>query len=235
MELTGALMVKVYRSCFMRADESTPGRPHADYSELARLSDDGLIAELQAGHTDAFAVIFDRFHRLVLVTALRVVRDLGEAEDVTQQVFLEIYRGAGQFDSSRGSLKVWILQYAYHRSISRRNYLSLRRFYEQASLDDVAGLETVLKMPVCPPNQETARLIAEALVLLSEEQRRAIQMVFFEGFTLKDIAARTGQTFSSVRHQYYRGLDRLRACLETDRDRRDPKSVPFAEASRVQA
>jgi RNA polymerase sigma-70 factor (ECF subfamily) len=202
---------------------------------LARLSDDALIAELQSGNTDAFAVIFDRFHRLVLVTALRVIRDAGEAEDVTQQVFLEIYRSAGQFDRSRGTLKVWVLQYAYHRSISRRNYLSLRRFYDQAGLDDVLGLEASMKMPVCPPTQETAHLISEAIALLPESQRKTVQMVFFEGLTLKEVAERNGQTFSGVRHHYYRGLDLLRRSLESGKNRSDASIISLAEVPRVEA
>jgi len=207
----------------------------AEYAALARLSDETLIAELQSGNTDAFAVIFDRFHRLVLVTALRVIRDAGEAEDLTQQVFLEIYRSAGQFDRSRGTLKVWVLQYAYHRSINRRNYLSLRRFYDRASLDDIAGMEATLKMPVCPPTQETARLISEAIALLPEGQRKIVQMVFFEGLTLKDVAERVGQTFGSVRHHYYRGLALLRTSIEGGNNRSEARVVQLAEVPRVEA
>lgn len=219
----------------MGIGDSRSRESKAEYAVLARLSDEALIAELQAGNTDAFAVIFDRFHRLVLVTALRVIRDAGEAEDLTQQVFLEIYRSAGQFDRSRGTLKVWVLQYAYHRSISRRNYLSLRRFYDRASLDDISGLEATLKMPVCPPTQETAHLISEAIGLLPEVQRKVVQMVFFEGLTLRDVAERSGQTFSSVRHHYYRSLDLLRASLESGNSRSDRRAFQLAEVPRVEA
>src|SRR6266481_4636134 len=94
--------------------------------EFQGLSDEKIMLEVQRGSGDAFAVLFDRYHRLVLVTALKIVRDAGEAEEVTQNVFFEIYRVAEKFDPARGSLKVWLLQYAYHRSINRRNYLLLR-------------------------------------------------------------------------------------------------------------
>jgi RNA polymerase sigma-70 factor, ECF subfamily len=130
---------------------------------------------------------------------------------------------------------VWILQYAYHRSISRRNYLQLRRFYDCASLDDIAGLEAALKMPVCPPTQEMSRLISEALALLPEAQRKIVRMVFFEGLSLKDIAERTGQTFSSIRHHYYRGLDLLRTSLESGKSGSPVKVVRLTEAPRVEA
>jgi len=75
--------------------------------EFADLSDEHVMLEVQQGNGDAFAVLFDRYHRLVLVTALKIVRDVGEAEEVTQNVFFEIYRAAGKFDPTRDNLKVY--------------------------------------------------------------------------------------------------------------------------------
>src|SRR5713226_5301211 len=103
---------------------------------LRELSDEDIVLEVQRGNGDAFAVLFDRYHRLILVTALKIVRDVAEAEEVTQNVFLEIYRAARQFDPARGTLKVWLLQFAYHRSINRRNYLVLRQFYDRRDIQE---------------------------------------------------------------------------------------------------
>jgi hypothetical protein len=72
--------------------------------------------ELQTGNTDASAVIFKRYHRLAHITALHILRDAAEAEDLTQSIFLELYRKAGQFDTCRGTLKVWLLQYSHSRT-----------------------------------------------------------------------------------------------------------------------
>jgi len=93
--------------------------------------EEALIRKFCAGDRDALAAIFDRYHRLILVTALRILGDMGEAEDVTQLVFLEIHLKAAQFDPAKGTFKTWLLQYAYHRSMNRRNYLKLRHFYDQ--------------------------------------------------------------------------------------------------------
>jgi RNA polymerase sigma-70 factor, ECF subfamily len=177
---------------------------------LVRLSDEGIMAEIQAGNGDAFTVLFDRYHRLVLVTALRIVRDVAEAEEVTQSVFLEIYRAAGQFDPARGSLKVWLLQFAYHRSINRRNYLALRQFYDRRDIQEAVHWEQGETAVPRLASQEAACLVDETLSILNEPQRRTIRMVFFEGMTLKDVAARTAESLSNVRNHYYRGLDRLR-------------------------
>ncbi len=181
--------------------------------EFADLSDERVMLEVQQGNGDAFAVLFDRYHRLVLVTALKILRDVGEAEEVTQNVFFEIYRAAGKFDPTRGNLKVWLLQYAYHRSINRRNYLLLRQFYNRADLDDVVAREDGTNVTPRQPTQELNRLIEQALGSLKESERRTIRLVFFEGLTLKEVAERTEESFSNVRNHYYRGLDHLRACL----------------------
>jgi RNA polymerase sigma-70 factor, ECF subfamily len=78
---------------------------------LRHQSDEALMAHLQAGHADVLAIIFDRYYRLVLSVGLKILRDVGEAEDLMQNVFLKIFKSAVQFGPSRGTLKVWILHY----------------------------------------------------------------------------------------------------------------------------
>lgn len=217
----------------MPITESSSGESHdrVPYADLLGLNDERVMQELQAGNTDAFAVVFKRYHRLVHVTALRILRDAAEAEDVTQTVFLEIYRRLGQFDPARGTIKVWLLQYAYSRSISRRNYLLVRQVYNQVELTEIDEGK-ILSSPTRPPLQETARLTSEVLAVLPEPQRQTIEMFFFEGLTLKEIAQRRNEKFSNVRHQYYRGLERLRTYLENGARREGPRPsvVPLEEA-----
>jgi RNA polymerase sigma-70 factor (ECF subfamily) len=98
---------------------------------MPKLSDEDVMEQLRQGHPDALPILFDRFYRLVLKIALRILRDPGEAEDLMQDVFFEIFNKAAQFDSAKGSTKTWILQYAYHRSLNRRQYLALRNFYDR--------------------------------------------------------------------------------------------------------
>ncbi len=93
-------------------------RGHVPYNELLELGDEPLMQELQAGNTDAFAIVFKRYHRLVHATALHILRDAHEAEDLTQSVFLETYRRAAQFDARRGTLKVWLLQYSQMKRLT---------------------------------------------------------------------------------------------------------------------
>jgi RNA polymerase sigma-70 factor (ECF subfamily) len=195
--------------------ESPSGQIHGrvPYAELLNLCDERLVQEMKAGNTDAFAVIFKRYHRLIHVTALNILRDAGEAEDLTQTVFLEIYRRLGQFDPARGTLKVWLLQYAYSRSMHRRNYLFVRQFHKQVEFSEAEEKDS-LWSPARLQFQETARLTSEVLSGLPQAQRQTLEMFFFEGLTLKEIAQRTNESFSNVRHHYYRGLERLRFYME---------------------
>jgi len=183
------------------------------------LSDEQLMREVQGGDGDAFTVLFDRYNRLVLTVALRIVHDVGEAQEVTQNVFFEFYRAARRFDPARGKLKVWLLQFAYHRSINRRNYLLLRQFYNQPDLEQATSWESKAKTSPSMPAQELKQILDEALANLREPQRRTVQKVVFEGLTLREAAEQSGEAYSTVRNHYYRGLDHLRACLV-------PKPVP---------
>ncbi len=180
---------------------------------LDTLSDEQLMVEVQRGDGDAFAVLFDRYNRLVLTVALRIVHDAGEAQEVTQNVFFEFYRSARRFDPARGTLKVWLLQFAYHRSINRRNYLLLRQFYNRPDLEEATAWEASDKTTPRMPIQEIKQLVEEVLGTLNEPQRRTIEKVIFEGLTLREVAEHTGESYSAVRNHYYRGLDRLRDCL----------------------
>jgi len=179
---------------------------------LKSLPDELLMAHLQAGHADALSVIFDRYYRLVLSVAMKILRDLGEAEDLMQSVFLEIFKAAAQFDPARGTLKVWILQYAYHRGMSRRQHLSIRNFYKNAELSELHG---ELQSPgvVHFNDQEIRQLVTQALKSLNQSQSQVLKLAYFEGLSLREIAERTGDSLGNVRHHYYRGLNRLRAVI----------------------
>jgi RNA polymerase sigma-70 factor (ECF subfamily) len=180
-------------------------------AELKLLSDAELMAHLQAGCNDALAILFDRYHRLVLSVARKIVRDPGEAEDVMQTVFLEIFRSVAQFDPSKGTTKVWILQYAYHRAINRRQHLAARNFYNQTDLEVVENRLPDTSSALGRLTQsELKHLLQQGLAMLSAPQREVIGLASSDGLSIKEIAGKTGNSLVSVRHHYYRGLEKLR-------------------------
>jgi RNA polymerase sigma-70 factor (ECF subfamily) len=169
---------------------------------------------LRAGNNDALAILFDRYHRLVLSIALKIVRDPGEAEDVTQNVFLDIFRSVAQFDPAKGTTKVWILQYAYHRAINRRQHLMARSFYSHENVDDLENVLNRRNSSLGEFSQsELRRLLHEGLATLSVAQRHVIELASYEGYSMKEIADKTGESLVAVRHHYYRGLQKLRSLI----------------------
>jgi RNA polymerase sigma-70 factor (ECF subfamily) len=191
-------------------------------AQLKRLGDDELMVSLQAGNHDALAVLFDRYHRLVFSIALKIVRDKGEAEDVLQDVFLDIFRAVAQFDPARGSTRVWILQYAYHRALNRKQHLNTRHFYSQEGDEDLENSlsQGGLGFGNFTPG-ELKRLLKEGLATLSLVQRRVIELASFEGLSMKEIADKTEESLVNVRHHYYRGLRKLRSFVERPAEKRN--------------
>jgi RNA polymerase sigma-70 factor, ECF subfamily len=196
----------------MRWLATPPARP--EFAQMKELNDNELMAHLQSGDGDALAVLFDRYHRLVLSIALKIVRDRGEAEDVMQNVFLEIFRAAAQFDPGKGTTKTWLLQYAYHRSLNRRQQLAAKHFYQEMDIEDFEtfGSETGSLLARFS-HPELTHLLRQGLAKLNSRQRQVLELASYDGLSMTEIAHETGESISNVRHCYYRGLKRLRSFI----------------------
>lgn len=182
------------------------------YTQLNALPDETLMEHLTQGNGDALAVLFRRYQRLVFSVAMKVLRHLGEAEDVTQTVFMEIFRQAAAYNSAKGSTKIWVLKIAYHHSLNRRRHLNARSFY---TAQEITAIEDLLPLldPMGMNYSEKKRLIEQALAKLNPTHRTVLELAFFEGLSMAEIAERTGNSVMNVRHYYYRSIDRLRSEL----------------------
>jgi RNA polymerase sigma-70 factor (ECF subfamily) len=206
------------------------------FSHLKRLSDEVLMGHIEAGDGDALTVVFDRYHRLVFNVAYKILRDVAEAEDVMQTVFMEIYCNAVQFNRAKGTIKMWLLQYAYHRSFNRKRYLNVRSFEHTADF--------ALAEKNCPDEiflsagalnlAERRLLVRQALGTLSESQRRTLELAFFQGLSILEISERTGESVGNVRHHYYRGLGKLKGLLR-DEPAQQAESLLARKAARAEA
>ena len=183
---------------------------------LQSCTDEELMAQLRIGQADALAVLFDRHYRLVFSVALRILHDHGEAEDLMQEVFLEIYKKIEDYDPDKGTAKTWILQYAYHRSLNRQKYLSVRSFYDGRQDSDLAQWE----LPQSPNGwnglsyDDWAHVLQKGMSSLSEKERMTLDLAYFQGLELKEIAAQINEPLGNVRNHYYRGLKKLRDFLQ---------------------
>lgn len=173
------------------------------WTGLNELGDADLLARLVDGEHSALAVLFDRYHRLVFSVAVRILRDQAEAEDVVQIVFLNIFQSATNFDPRKGTLRVWLLQYAYHRALNRKRNLSAQRVNLWDDLD-------VAKESSQPFDAELFRYCEQLLKELKPPQRQVLKLTYFEGWTAQEIADLQGRAVAHVRNDLYRGLARLR-------------------------
>src|SRR5882762_1066102 len=201
-----------------------------EWADLQKACDNELLQQLVLGNDDAFAIIVDRYQRLIYSVAYRYVKDAGEAEDVVQIVFLDVFRKKGLFDPSKGTLKMWLLQYAYTRSINRHYHLQHRHFYSRLSVEEINPLafSTERAADRWLTATEAARYLGEALASLKPKQRRAIELISIEGMTFVEAAEKSGESLPATRHNYYRGMLKLRDVLL-------PQPQPQEQAIRVSA
>ncbi len=189
----------------------------SSWRSLNDLTDEQLVTSLLGGEHDALTVLFDRYHRLVYSVAARIVHDPGEAEEVVQTVFLDFYRALAKFDPSKGILKVWLLQYAYHRALHRKRHLAASRFY---TVIDLEGAATEPELSWNPAHAtEVARLTEELLSKLSPQRREIVELTYFDGLTADEIAVRLRQSVNVVRHELYRALAALRGAVASGNKR----------------
>lgn len=172
------------------------------------LIDRTLIDRARAGDERAMAEIFDRYAGLVYSTALRVLQDSGQAEDVTQEIFFQVWRNPERFSASRGSLAAWLLVLARNRAI---DCLRQRRYAEpvdEVMLRSATNLESEAERSIIM--QRVQSILGD----LPSEQQQSLQMAFFEGLSHSEIAERTGQPLGTVKTRIRLALTSLRKRLE---------------------
>jgi len=175
------------------------------------LTDEVIMGCIQSGDKQALGELYDRHARLILSVGLRILRDSSEAQELVQDVFLYVYQKSQDFDPAKAKLRSWLIQIAYSRAFNKREYLSLRRFYDYCEIEEV--IDTVPSRFSAEKNGETLELrglLQAAFAVLTELQRTTLEMYFWEGYSLREISARLKETHGNTRNHYYRGLERLR-------------------------
>jgi len=185
------------------------------------LSDEALAENLQSGDADALTVLFKRHGPRLLGVARRILRNDAEAEDAVQQIFLDVFRSIQQFDPEKGAFKTWLFMFGYQRIFNCRRSLTANRFFDTDQLDELLPvLAREAEYSSGFSLTEAAVLIEQVLGSLQPRQRRTIELVYYEGLTAEEISVRTGETARVVRHNLYRGLEKLRKAV-----RGGPRSV----------
>lgn len=187
-------------------------------SELADISvtSEELLTQTSTGSKSALAILFRRHRQAVSNVAQKILRDASEAEDLCQDVFLYLFQNAPHFDSQKGTASSWIIQIAYHRAMKRREYLAFRQHYNVQELNEEQSHAERSQSFIDEIVGRT--LLNRFREQLSVEQQRTLELHFFEGYSFREIAEKTGETFGNIRHHYYRGLERLRSLVFPQED-----------------
>lgn len=192
--------------------------------EYTGLPDEELMHRLASRDLSAFEAIYDRYADVVFSVALRVVADPHVAEDVTQDVFLRVWRRPDHFDVQRGKFVTWLLSVARNRSIDERRSYSRRLRHEAMPAteeeDDVLPSADVRDDPAFVTVLADERLaVRKAMEVLPPEQRLAIQLAYFGGLTQQEIANKLGQPLGTVKTRIRLGMQKMRGALQERRTR----------------
>jgi RNA polymerase sigma-70 factor, ECF subfamily len=183
--------------------------------QIDEIPDETLLEQVCQGTKEALGILFRRHARIVRNVAYRILRNEAEADDLVQDVFIFIFRKAVLFNASKSTARSWIVQVTYHRAFDRRRHLIARHFYasrglEDADLNVADGRYEILFSEWSLDGIWGKESAARLRELLSPSQLSTIELHFFEGYTLEEIADRLGQTLGNIRHHYHRGLEKLR-------------------------
>jgi len=177
----------------------------ADLQDSAR--DASLVTAICSGDQQAMGQLYDLYSSLVYSVALRVVGDTGAAEDILQEVFIQLWRNPTAFDSGRGSLPAWLAVITRNRAI---DFLRKRR-PESGSTEVVISIEPDLASDT--ERSHAIEKIRDALGGMPDVQRAALEMAFFQGLTHMEIAEKTGDPLGTIKTRIRTGLIALRQAL----------------------
>jgi RNA polymerase sigma-70 factor (ECF subfamily) len=192
-----------------RAHGGTAFRPGPETEDRER-----LVARIGQGETEALAALYDGTAPLVNGLALRILREPEAAEEVTGDVYHQVWRDAARYDPARGTALAWLLTLTRSRAIDRRRQSARRERAEPI------GVAVAMPSPAPGPEEDTAvrerrELVGRALARLPADQRRPIELAFFAGLSHTEIAAAVDAPLGTVKTRIRLGMTRLRQTLAT--------------------
>jgi RNA polymerase sigma-70 factor (ECF subfamily) len=177
----------------------------------AQEDDVALLKAIAARNEAALAELYDRYRAILFGLLMRILNNREEAEDVLQEVFLQVWRKATDFDENRGRPFTWLVTLARSRGIDRLRTLASRERVAEAGAKEVS--EEVSDAATDAFRSEQRGLVTKALSQLPDEQKRPLMLAYFDGLTQSEIAARLGAPLGTVKTRMRTGLMNLRELL----------------------
>jgi RNA polymerase sigma factor (sigma-70 family) len=178
---------------------------------LTHLSDEALVALLERGEEVALAELYDRYGQIAFSLAYRMLRNETLAEDAVQEAFLTVWRNAARFVPERAKASTWLLTIVHRRAVDvvrreeRRRTEPFVPGVEAASAEGSAADAAWLRLQ--------RERVQDALRRLPDEQREALELAYYGGFTQSELAERLGQPLGTIKSRMFAGLSRLRELL----------------------
>ena len=183
-----------------------------NYSDLR---DEQLITLIAHGEKDALEALYERFTSTIFSMARYMLRDQHQAEEITQEIFLNVWRKAGNYDPRRGTPRTWLMSVAHNRIIDEiRSKRRLSQSSEQTPHEILDSLPSHRPTTEEEAHQNLTRgEILAALDTIPKEQREVIVLAYFGGFSQSEIAERLSQPLGTVKTRTRLGLQKLRGAL----------------------
>ena len=172
-----------------------------------------LLQQMAGGDREAFRRLYDRYASLVFTFALRLLSSRSDAEDLLQEVFLQVWRQAQSYSPERGSPEAWLITMTRSRAIDKLR-AQRRRILSPLAPDEPSRVEGGQPMESPTQASEAKLMVQGVLVKLPEMQRIVLELAYFDGLTQSEIAARLGEPLGTVKTRMRAGLERLRGFLE---------------------
>ena len=189
----------------MRPAGAGPGLPEGRDRDL-----DGLLSQAARGDETAFASLYDQLSGPVYGFIRRVIRDPEQAEEVAQEVFLEVWRAATRFDSAKGSAATWVMTIAHRRAVDRVRSATAAAERERRTSVLLAASDEVAEAVEATLERERVRRCLEGL---TELQRESITLAYYGGYSYREVAGLLGITLATIKSRIRDGLIRLRDCI----------------------
>ena len=181
--------------------------------------DSALVERIMAGDEGALAAAYDRYAGMLYAMLLRILKDTGAAEEVLQDLFLQLWRGAARFDSSRGSLPGWLLVIGRNRALSRLRGKERREVLEDPEEFSFAAVPSPEDLENEAARRQLMERLRGAMASLPVEQREAVELAYFEGMTQTEIAARTGSPLGTVKSRVRAAMQSLKQLFDDESTR----------------
>ena len=180
------------------------------FRDHAHLSDEALVALVARSDEPALAELYDRIGGVAYGLAYRILRDESLAEDAVQEAFLGLWRSASSFIPERAKASTWILTLVHRRAVDLVRREERRR---TEPLEDAPEAATGSAADSAWLNLERER-VQDALRLLPDQQREALELAYYGGFTQSELAERLGEPLGTIKSRMFSGLSRLRELLD---------------------